>query len=124
MPKQKLKWVCSYETLKFDTPDGDIDSGQFCRYRGKFLVRLHPKNNRQWSRVAELDTSGMKEIFLVEGENMYYDVFSLPDGRLLRLASRKEEYNSLRSVKNYPQPTKEVTDSEISFFTKDDHLWQ
>ena len=126
MPEDKinLEWKVSYETILFDTLDGDIDKDQFCRWKGGFLIRNNPKNNANNFFVERLDTDGMEEVFITDEKGAYYDEFILPSGRKYRIPSTKSNYDPMRTVKNYPQPSKEVTDTEITEIIKDDGLWQ
>lgn len=122
--KIKLKWLCGYETLKFDTPDGDLDKNQYAiNPNGGYFIRRHPKNNFNFVSVEKLDAIGMKRVKILE-EKAYYNEFELPDKRTLRIPTTGEEYWKVGKVKDYPQPQKEVTDTEIKEITKDDKLWQ
>lgn len=129
---KKLKWLCSYETIKFDTPDGDIHKGQYAVWEGRHIMRLHPENNHQFTILEAQDDQefdipkmidGLEEIHVLEGEKMYYDEFELPEGRKLRMPSTQRKYRDL-AVKNAPPRTKTATTQEITEFKKDDHLWQ
>ena len=120
----KLKWRVSYKTVRFNTLDGDLSKNQFCRYKRGFLVRQHPKNNHHIVFIENLNTSEMEEAQIINGDEMYYDEFELPNGRILRLLSKKKKYWDTAKIPNYPQPSKEITDEEISEIVKDDNLWQ
>lgn len=119
----KLKWRVSYETLKFNTPDGDLDRNQFCRFKNGHLIRTKPKNNAQFDWVETLNTTGMQEVFVAEERGAYYDEFALPSGRIFRISSTKQKYWDVAKIPNHPQPEKEVTEAEIQEIIKDDHLW-
>lgn len=132
--KTKLKWLVSYETLKFDTSDGDLGKNQFARWKGQTYVRQHPKNNHQFiifgisntneTETETLDTTGMEEVQVIDERGAYYDEFRLPDGRTLRVPSTKKKYWDTAKIANHPQPSKEVSTEEINEITKDDGLWQ
>ena len=122
----KLIWAVSYETILFDTVDGDLGKEQYAiNPKGGWFVRKHPKNNHQFvntdnpSDIVEKD-----EVQIMDMRGAYYNVFNLPNGRSLRIQSTHEKYNGLRYVKDYSQPKKSVADAEIAEITKDDHLWQ
>ena len=117
----KLKWRGSYETLKFNTVDGDLHKDQYA-IETSFLtlpdgtqesidtiyVRKHPENNTQFvvldpdnltspsEKQALLST--MTKVEIVPGERAYYDEFVLPSGRIYRVASAKKDYKDLAKV--------------------------
>lgn len=133
MAKHDLRWIVSYETLKFDTVDGDLHKDQYAFYEGKYYIRNYPENNAQFSVYIPSDPdqssidfaqliAGKTEVHVIEGEHMYYDEFSLPDGRKYREASTKIKYNNLEK-KNAGPRLKKVTDAEIVQVKKDDNLW-
>lgn len=126
MAKLRLKWLSSYETLKFDTIDGDLDINQFARVKGGFYIRTTPKNNSQFTFTTDVELiQGKQEVGILEGENCYYHQFELPDGRLFRELCTRSDYLSLGTTSTTSiQPIKEVTDREIIDITKDDILWR
>lgn len=119
-----LKWRLSYETIKFNTPDGDLSKGQYAvAPKGGFYVRRHPQNNYQFLRAEKLDpTLDIEEVQIVEGESMFYDEFELPNKRILRFPSTQNDYRAL-AVKNASGRNKDVTSQEIQEITKDDDKW-
>ena len=119
----KNKWLCSYETLKFDTLDGDLDIGQYAVTEGGYYIRTKPKTESQFEFVKkEYDVSKLKEVRILEGEHCYYDEFLtavgaevlwgisedkiLPSGGKLRLQSTGKKYWDTARIKDYPQPEK------------------
>lgn len=128
----KLKWICSYETIKFDTPDGDIHRGQYAVWEGRHIMRLYPENNHQFTILEAQDDQefdipkmidGLEEIQVLEGEKMYYDEFELPEGRKLRMPSTQRKYRDL-AIKTSEPRKKDATLSQITKFKENDHLWQ
>lgn len=127
-----LKWVHSYETVKFDTEDGDLHKGQFAKYNGGHLIRVHPENNNQFVLAEKYYEgkdiniqdilSGLTEVSILAEENMYYDEFLLPNGRKFREKSTKQKYKDL-SKPNAEKRTRKVTDSEINDIQKEDNQW-
>ncbi len=129
----KNKWLCSYSTLIFDTPDGDLDFGQFALTENKkgYYIRTKPKNEAQFEIVdLKYDVSKLKEVKILSG-HAYYDEFltavgatilwavgsihagkdpsQLPSGSVFRIQSTAEKYDSLRIVKGAPQPSRTET---------------
>ena len=115
----KNKWLGSYETLKFDTLDGDLDFNQYVVQDNGYYVRTKPKDEAQFEFVETLDTTGMEEVNIVEGEKCYYDEFltakganaiwkeapeEMPSEGILRLPSTGKDYWDTAKIKNYPQP--------------------
>lgn len=129
----ELRWLYSYETVKFDTPDGDLHKGQYAEFKGNYFIRDHPENNAQPTiyrteddRGNKIDLKdiikGLEKIEILKDEHMYYDVFELPDGRLYRAQSPKSSYDSLK-VKNSPKVVKSVTEKDILKIKEKDHEW-
>jgi len=122
MIEYKNKWLGSYETLKFDTADGDLDFGQYAVVEGGDLVRTKPKNEAQFEFVDEnYDVSDLNEVKIIEGEHCYYDEFltakgaeavwaeipkEMPAGGIIRIRSNGKKYWDTARIENYPQPEK------------------
>lgn len=128
----KLKWLCSYETIKFDTPDGDIHKGQYAIYEGRHIMRLHPENNHQFVILEAQDDQdydipkmieGLEEVQVIVGEKMYYDEFQLPDGRKYREASTQGKYRDL-GLRHAGPRQKTVTKLQIDKIKEGDDQWQ
>jgi len=124
------KWLCSYETLAFNTADGDLNVTQYALTEdGKgYYVRTKPKTEAQFDRVdLTYDISGLTKVNIVKTK-AYYDEFltavgatwlwpldspysgfdpsQLPSGSVARIPSTANKYNGLRYTPNYPQPTR------------------
>jgi len=121
MIEYKNKWLGSYETLKFNTADGDLDFGQYAVVEGGNLVRTRSKDEAQFDFVEELDTTGLEEVNIIEGEHCYYDEFltakgaeavwaetpkEMPEGGIIRIQSTAKKYWDTARIKNHPQPEK------------------
>jgi hypothetical protein len=59
--------------MRFNTPDGELDKGQYAVFIDGFLVREHPKNNRQPMFKETLDTAGLTEVTFVEEGAWYHE---------------------------------------------------
>ncbi len=75
----KNKWLGGYETLKFDTDDGDIGLDEYCVTTGGYYIRTKPKDESQFEFVETLDTKGLKEVHIIKG-HCYYNEFLTADG--------------------------------------------
>ena len=122
----KLKWLISYETIRFDTADGDLDRDEYAvNPKGGWFVRKHPKNNHQFVKTNDPDDiEGKKRVGITDMKGAYYDEFELPDKRRFRTPSSRQKYDGLRYTKRYPHPEKEISSEEINLVTRDDYLWQ
>jgi hypothetical protein len=132
----KNKWLCSYETLLFDTPDGDIDIGQYALDGNGtgYYIRTKPKTEAQFDHVdLTYDVSALKRVNIKAGHT-YYDEFltakgatywwgkdsphkgkdpsQLPSGSVIRVQTTAKKYWDTAQIPNYPQPsrTEEVTE--------------
>jgi len=103
----KNKWLCSYETLRFDTPDGDIDFGQYALDEsGKgYYIRTKPKNEAQFYYVEiPYDVSALEQVHIVPDAHCYYDQFRNAEGNTVRRPSTAKIYWDTAKIKNHPQP--------------------
>ena len=127
----KNKWLCSYETLLFDTKDGDLDIGDYAPDESGigYYYRAKPKNEAQfdWTDNVSL-IKGLHKVKIVAGGHAYYDEFltsngasklwdsksqyymadpsQLPSGSVLRVQSNAKKYWDTAWIKDYPQPEK------------------
>ena len=126
----KNKWIGSYETILFDTFDGDIAIGEYAvDDTGKgFYYRTKPKSESQFEWTDNPDVvKGMKLVHSAAG-HAYYDEFltasgavnkwsatsaysdkdysELPSGSVLRLQSTYSKYWDTARIKDYPQPSR------------------
>lgn len=125
----KLAWRVSYETVKYDTPDGELHKGQYATDGQVYFVRNHPENNYQPEVIDPREDikwqekiAGKTQVGILP-EKMYFDEFLLPDNRVYRLPSTAKKYFDV-ATKKVAIPTKEVTQAEITEITKDDSKWQ
>lgn len=120
----KLQWRLSYETILFDTPDGDLGDGQYADSgKGFFYVRRSPKNNSQFVFVKNIDPLIDKTLVHIIPGFAYYDEFILPNGRCLRIKSSQQNYKSL-AIKGALPLTKDITAQEVIDAQKDDVKWK
>lgn len=122
----KLQWRMSYETLKYDTPDGELHKGQFAKHGSVYLVRNHPENNNQTVVIDPRDDpdylvklQGLVEVGIVEGEHMYFEEFLLPSNRIVRLPIARSKYLLAKDK----IPMKDLTAKQIADIVKDDDKW-
>ena len=134
-----LKWRRSYQTIKFDTPDGDLDKDQFAvnpkggtfvKNSGievnvpRWFIRNAPKNNSNFATTDDpKDIDGKTEVGIISFDGAFYDEFVLPDERVYRIPTTNQKYTEVSFVKDTPQPSKIVDDTEILEIIKDDSLW-
>lgn len=84
MPKD-LKWLCSYETYKFDTLDGALHLGEYAIFPpGDRFIIVNPVQpteivcgQNDYLVVSELDVTGLTEVH-IDGRRAF-DVFEDPD---------------------------------------------
>src|SRR3990167_2839748 len=103
----EMKWVNSYETVAFETSDGDLGMNEYAIAReGEWYIREVPKNERQFvSTTSPSAIVGKQEVFVTNG-NAYYSRFENKNGDVLRYSMSKTEYDGLRYIPEYPQPKK------------------
>lgn len=130
----KNKWLCSYETIYFSTPDNDIDIGQYALDEdgAGYYIRTRPKGEAQFDWVdLTYDISGLTEVKAKPKNYTYYDEFltaqgatelwtptseyymvdpsQLPSGCVVRIQSEADKYKKLGTVPNEPQPERTET---------------
>ncbi len=118
------KWLCSYETIRFDTADGDLGLDEYARDpEGGYYIRTRPPTEAQFEHVdEEYDLGARKEVRILEGTHAYYDEFltaagaealwgaakaeRVPAGGILRRPSSAQVYWDTARVANHPQPAR------------------
>lgn len=120
----KNKWLYSYETILFDTPDGDLGEDQYADHPdGGYYIRLKPKNRGQFIQVdSEYDVSTLQKVNIIAGKAYYSEFLTaigaveawkpgghgvhpkLPLDSFYRCAVSKEDYWNVCSIKNHKQP--------------------
>ncbi len=139
MPVYKNCRVVSYETLLFDTVDGDLDTAEYALDGNGtgYHIRTVPKNQGQfeWIDLNFKDMAGnvhsitgLSQVKVIPG-NAYYDEFltaagitalasslamtppsaSLSAGHTIRVRTTKEAYDAGRYVKDTPVPSRDET---------------
>jgi len=85
----KNKWLCSYETIYFDTPDNDIDIGQYALDKDGlgYYIRTRRKGESQFEWVpiedeagVPYDVSGLILVKTKPKNYTYYDEFLTAQG--------------------------------------------
>jgi hypothetical protein len=117
------KWLVSYETLLFNTPDGDLDVGQYALDGNGtgYYVRIQPKTEANFQHVSlKYDVSGLSLVNIIPG-HAYYDEFltaagqkaisespfsPLPPGSIVRRADPSQWQLKMRGVKDAVQPSR------------------
>lgn len=110
---QDMQWVVSYETVAFDTSDGDLGMNEYARTGGfdrngdeLFYIREVPKNVGQFTFATSSAISGKKEITVSCEKCAYYSEFLGSKGKIKRVPFAGK-YDDLRTLKNAPQPKKQ-----------------
>lgn len=123
------KWRCSYETYKYDTPDGELHKDQYAFTGTVYLIRSHPENNNQPTTLDpredidwEKKIAGLTEVSILPDQHTYYDEFILPDDRIYRVLATKTKYDKLKT-KSQKIANKSLTNAEIVDIKKDDDKW-
>ena len=116
--------IVSYETLLFDTPDGDLDNTQYALDGNGtgYYIRTKPKEQGQFEHV-DLNykvPQAAKKQFKIIG-HAYYDEFlnakgakilaadplaTIPTDGVTRVRTLESEYKKGQTVKDHPVPTR------------------
>jgi len=137
MPTYKNCRVISYETLLFDTPDGDLDIGEYAldgNGTGYYIrTKSKTQGNFEWIDLNFKDMAGnvhsivgLTLVKILSG-NAYYDEFltaagvtslvqslakvtpsaSLSAEHIIRVRTTKESYDAGRYIKDTPVPSRD-----------------
>lgn len=104
---EQMQWLGSYETIQFDTIDGDLSSDQYAiADEDHWYIRQKSKDNSQFTITnSEASLEGKHEVGIRCEKCAYYDEFT--DGKQThRYSSSKHEYDQLRQNPNAAFPTK------------------
>lgn len=103
-----MKWKSSYETIKFDTDDGDLALDEYAiNSDNSWYIRDIPKANGQFIVTENKDNIiGKKKVNIVCERCMYYSEFYNIKGETERILYNKIDYDKLRTEKNVIQPSK------------------
>lgn len=106
---QETTWIRSYETVKFDTADGDLGTDEFAiAGDGEWYIRTISKSEGQFTTTFdEKDIDGKTEVQVTCEKCAYYDEFTLK-GTRYREPANTEAYKSLETKKDQPIPSKTV----------------
>ena len=126
----KDEWLGSYETVLFNTYDGDLGIGQYALAENGagYYTRTKPKNESQFELVdLKYDVSKLTQVKIIDGcayyneflttkgasyrydsKSTFYmaDVRNLPDGSIIRVQSNVTEYFTISKVAESPQPNR------------------
>ena len=103
---EDMKWVVSYETVAFDTADGDLGIDEYAiAGENEWFIREVSKDEGQFVSTTSAEAiRGKNEVRTTCEKCAYYDEFW--DGeKVIRIFSERNKYNGLRYEKNYAQPT-------------------
>jgi len=99
----ELQWLSSYETLEFDTPSGDLESGYYAENDdgdGYYIRDVSEKESNFIEVDLDYDVSEL-QITKITGK-AYYDEFLLPSGEKLRRQSTADDYWDLSRIPKHP----------------------
>lgn len=104
-----MDWIRSYETLAFDTSDGDLGMNDYAIYGIKhngnpiYLVRTHPKDDRQWEITSrDEDILGKTEVDIVCDACKHYSEFRGKRGEVIRVPMASSEYERIKLKDELP----------------------
>ena len=121
LPKES--WIHSYETVMFDTPDGDLDIGQYADTPNGngYFYRITPKESSEFYGASflhtpDFDVSGMEKVNIVCEKCAYYTEHRDTDGKIIRknyneIGLTPQDYKNLGLVPKYdiPKMKKKIT---------------
>lgn len=103
----EMQWAVSYETVKFDTHDGDLGLNQYAvKNKNSWYVREVPKNRGNFTSTSSLSAiKGKEKVNLVCVECAYYSEFLSRSGKRIRVRMNKQRYNALRTIQDASLPS-------------------
>jgi len=131
----KNKWMGSYETICFDTADGDLDKKQYALNEDGtgYYISIKGKDEGQFISVdLSYDVSKLEEVHIVPGAKCYYDEFltakgakaiwkngewemdKMPNDGMVRIKSDSQKYWDTAKIKNHSQPERIEIVDELS----------
>jgi len=116
--------IISYETLLFNTDDGDIGLDQYAEDGAGtgYFIRTAPKDQDQFTHVgADYDVSALTKVNVIEGKSAYYHEFLTCQGAkalalnpladlsqitdsTVRVRAEEDDYKKGFTHKNHPVP--------------------
>jgi hypothetical protein len=102
---QEMRWLQSYETVAFETSDGDLALNEYAvKDEDEWYVRTSPKSRAGFHATTSADAiAGKKEVFIRCERCAYYSEFVSGKGEIVRVPF-EGNYDDLRHVKDAPQP--------------------
>jgi hypothetical protein len=98
----KNKWLGGYETVRFNTADGDLDFTQYARLDGGYIIRDRPKQESNFRWAESADVTGLEEVRIIG--KAYYNRFRSASGKIVRVPTTGNDYWRVAKVKNAAQP--------------------
>ena len=106
---EQLTYLCSYETLKFDTISGDLEKGQYAENGKYHYFNPEDLDKEEYRNIigVEKDSESLVgfEKKNILNEKAYYQKFQDQYGAIKRYSMTEEEYITL-SIKGSLVPTK------------------
>ena len=103
---QEMKWIVSYETVAFETLDGDLGLDEYAiAGEGEWYIREVPKEEGQFISTTT-EPKGKTFVPIRCEKCAYYSEFRLKSGEKVRESFDENSYKRLGTVKDEPQPTK------------------
>jgi hypothetical protein len=120
----QMTWVNSYETIAFETRDGDLGMKEWADAgNGEFYIREVAKSKGQFTSTTSLDALLRKREVKIRAQKSvenpdcngcaYYSEFMGRDGKIVR-EPYEGNYDDLRTVKDAPQPKRNELRSTLS----------
>ncbi len=100
----ELQWYGSYETVAFNTADGDLGIDEYAINGDGWYVRTVAKESGNFESTNDPKLiEGKVEVSIVCEKCAYYDEF-IDNGIVKRVQTQKAEYEKLIFIKDQPQP--------------------
>ena len=116
---QEMKWIVSYETVAFETVDGDLGLDEYAiAGDGEWYIREVSKDDGQFVSTT-IEPKDKTEVAIRCEKCAYYSHFLSSSGDIVRVSYDQKSYNDGRYTKDAPQPTKTELTSIISPLTAD-----
>ena len=108
--------VVSYETMAFNTSDGDIGINQYAVYGNFYVVRRVSKDVGNFTlSTSSADIVGKSEVTIACEKCRYYEEF-FQGGKVYRYSTSTAAYNSYANGANRSRPDKVILEPLISSF--------
>lgn len=99
------EWLRSYETVEFETRDGDLGMDQYSIMDGVYFIRTQSKSQAHFVATSSEDAIANKKYVEIRCEKCaYYSEFVKRNGEIVRLRYESAAYDALLHTRNAPQP--------------------